>query len=335
MNGEGAAGGSGAGGPGAPQDSAPAPGTAPGPPPAIPPRDALVAFLAPVLALMRTVWLPVLPGVAIGGIAIWLWQSSAEGEYDMVRAASRAQAGWTRADVEREILGRVRALDRLASATPSLDSTRWQDAADRLVTDGGFRGVALVDAEGAVRTVAPVGARMLSALHPDDDDARRRVLDATLADTPAGAGARVGGTVVLESGERQVVIVAPLEHAGAREGALLGVLRARDVLDAALRGTLRRGYTVSVQEGPELIHGPKWSTDFRGAEHAYDVDVATDRMAWTLRVWPDDDAKRRLGTPAPLATLAFGFLAAVLATGLTYLLANPAPSPSRPPAPPS
>jgi sensor domain CHASE-containing protein len=322
--------------PGAPSGTESSGAPTPPTPSAPPTEDFLAGLLRPVTGFLREFWLPLLPALILTAAAVWVWRGTAEHEFDAVREASRAQAGWARGDVEKEIQSRVRALDRLASATPSLDPFQWNQAAGGMVAAGTFRAIELLDVEGRIRAVAPEGARLMASLQPDDDDVRTLVLHAAMVDVPMNGGARVAGTVQLESGERQLVIVAPLDHSNVREGSLIGVLRIRDVLDPGLRLTLRRGYTVSVSEGTVVIHGPQWETRYKGAEYAYDVDLSADRMLWTLRVWPDEEAARRLGSMAPRAALAFGLLAALFAALFTWTLTRrPAFRTSRTSATPS
>ena len=176
----------------------------------------------------------------------------------------------------------------------------------------------------AGRAVAPPTERLFSTLYPEDDDLRRVALQSVILGPPRDASAGfVTGSVALPSGERQLLVAAPMPGVGAGSDYLAAVVRVHDLLDALASTSLKRGYSVTVYEGPYLLFGPRWDQGGSPAQYARDAAVLADGLALRVQVWPGEELARQLESPAPLIVLGLGVAVAFLTSLSIYLARTP------------
>jgi len=281
-------------------------------PPAAPPARPRGGLRGELLRLL----VPLVPGAIIVVATYLAYMQAADRQGYCVSQLSDAEAATACERIDRELDARARAIERLAAARAA-DTSAWRPGAGALL-DGPllFQAIARYDSAYAVVEVVPGAARALSTLGPGDDDARTAALRVARGSSAAEHGdAVVVSTVPLASGDRQLLVCVPDKGAGW----IVGVLRVRDVLDAGLEVTLRRGYGAAVRELQLRIHGGDVGNAGAGAEYARDETVVHLPVVWTVQVWPAEDLVHDLVSQAPVELFVAGMLVAFGVTVATYL----------------
>ena len=306
-----------------PSPEAPAGGPA-GEPPAGKPRDFLAGAASGFGAWFRPLIVPLIPGLLAVGVTYVLWLAAGERQSRATDEVVTAQAGWLRTEVQRDLDARQRAIADLAervAAAPGPDAASWQALTSDLAAGSGqFRAVVWMDTSRTPALVAPPDERYLAALDSADDAVRQVAMDEALGYLTPGQTSITTATISLAGGAREVLVLAPVPPHPRPRGYVVGVIRARDLLDATLRGAFSRGYSVAVYEGPYQIFGPVLTSQGPEVLLASDVAVAAGALMLRLEVWPGEDAARVLNSPAATVILVLGMIVAFLSSVIVYLL---------------
>jgi sensor domain CHASE-containing protein len=316
---------------GTPGDSPGSPGMAPGPQ-ADPPfrgSDWLLSALRDLAWSLWPVLLPLLPGLALVVAAYvtsgWLQQR----ELHSIQRGVEAEAGLVARDFELALERRVRVVEAAARATSRMPRTAsaedWRLLVQPLVfQDYQFRAMLWLDRTLAARQVAPPSERLFPSLYPEDDDLRRVALQGViLGPSRDPSTGFVTSSLALPSGERELLVAAPVGDS-LRSDYVAAVIRVRDLIDAVSTGSVRRGYSVSVYEGPYLLFGPRWEQGGPPAQYAREAEVRSGGVAWRVQVWPDETLTARLESPASRLVLWLGVALALLTSLIIYLARTPA-----------
>jgi sensor domain CHASE-containing protein len=263
---------------------------------------------------LRRLAIPFLVALMVGSVAYSLYQVEETQVGNQVFRAGAGEVMRVRAEVADQLRFRVNLLSSLAThweRARTVDPAEWRtDAATILRMDLQFNAVAWLDTSLAVRFLVPSSATLPGLdLDPRDDEARHREFE----DLRARPEAQISSTVALADGRRELLVWAPMNSSeGKVIGYLVGVIRLRDLLDVALAPGIRRGYAISVYEGPFLLFGPVWQEAGPESDWEKDVSLSMNRLLWTIQAWPSEELMPRLDTWAEEWTLGFGLFLALL-----------------------
>ena len=284
--------------------------------------------VARFLPRTRWLWAPTLAGLAVASASLALYQTLLAEQSVQVGRTVEAEAARIGSEVTLGVTSRVTALARMAvrwERRPKPDREQWQADAGRLIgEDLQFRALEWREPSLDVRWTAPPTAHLARfTLDPRDDEIRRRELE--------GLGNPlepfVSRSFPLADAHRQILMFAPMLDGERRAGAIVGVIRTRDLLDALVGREIARGYSISVYEGPFLIFGPVWEESGPESEWTSGAEAQVNELGLRFRVWPTPELLKRMGTSGPVAALAFGLVLAALCAVGVHLLQSQAPRP--------
>ena len=119
------------------------------------------------------------------------------------------------------------------------------------------------------------------------------------------------------------MFVAPIRGGDSTAGTLVGVMRLRDLIDTVVEPELRRGFSVTVYEGPFQVFGPVWAQSGDQGQWARDAVSRVDLLELRVQVWPSEELAERMKSTAPMAVLILGYLLALIVTVIAYVLLPP------------
>jgi len=108
-------------------------------------------------------------------------------------------------------------------------------------------------------------------------------------------------------------------HHGRGAGFIVGVLRSRDLIDAATKVTLQRGFTIAIYEEPYLIYGASWLHSGGEAVWSMDRELELGDHSWRVQVWPSKEMLAELRSPAPNSLRILGLVLALVLGTAVYL----------------
>lgn len=265
----------------------------------------------------RAFFVAFIPGALIIVLAFFMFQMAFERHQSLMNALCEGEAGWVEAHLGRGLDARAVMIERLAAERAEGGET-WREGAVALTTGPlKFRAVIEYDSTLAYRGVTPADLRLLSTLGAGDDGVRAVALKVAAASR--GREAVVVSTAPLASGERQVLVCAPVVRGSTRLGWVVGLVRLRDVLDEGLSQTVQRGFSAAVYEGPTLLYGANSQEGGPGARYARDVAVLRGPLLWRVQLWPAEDLAREYESQAPQALFVSSFLLACFVALSLYL----------------
>ena len=316
-----------------PSEPAGSPGTAPAAPGPKAPAlttgsDWLLSSLRDLAYSLRPLLLPLLPGLAVVVAAYFTSDWLDQRELLSIRRGVEAEVGLLAREFELALDRRVRIVEAAARATwrmsPKASAEDWRLLVQPLAfQDYQFRALLWLDRSLAARQVAPPSERLFASLYPEDDDLRRVALQGVILNPSRDPSTGfVTSSLALPSGERELLVAAPLGDSVASDY-VAAVIRVRDLIDAVSTRSVKRGYSVSVFEGPYLLFGPRWDQGGSPAQYAREAEVRADGLAWRVQVWPDETLVARLASPAPRLVLWLGLALGLLTSLVIYLARNP------------
>jgi len=268
-----------------------------------------------LLAELRSMLLPLVPGALIVVATYFMWQDSGNKQGMLLSELSASEAGAACARIEQALDRRADAMDRIGAVRTRGDAA-WHAAADSLVrADASLLAVAEYDSALAFQGVQPASARLLSVLDLRDDPTRHTALEVAVAH--AGSRAVLVTTVALTGGARELLVCVPPPVA--RAGWLVGVVDVRDVLDEALKRSYRRGFSAAVREPPIRIYGGDFAGSGPGAEFARDDAVVRGPLVWSVQLWPGEELTKELESYGPMAVFLAGMVLAFVTAVLVYV----------------
>lgn len=313
-------------GAGAAQGSAPAPASAPASAPATPSTPAPTpgggSPLAPIrrrspLDELASIFLAFVPGAFIVVLTFFYYQHAADRQFAAVSAACGSEAGRVQGELVAALDQRALAIERLAAERAEGTDAWAEDAAVLAAGPLQLRAVLEYDSTLALGRVIPAETRLMSALDPRDDEARRIALHAGAGSS--GREAVTVSTAPLAAGERQVLACAPVMRGSRRLGWIVGVMRLRDVVDAGLQRTLHDGFSAGVFEGPTLLYGASTEEAGAGARYTQEATVLRGPLIWKVEVWPGEDLANELDSQGPPALFVAGMLLAMFASASVFM----------------
>lgn len=273
---------------------------------------------------VRVLWRPLIPGAIIVAGAYALWLTSVRAEQRTRDAVVQSEAGRVREELVHALDTRAALLRRFVAEHPGLaggDTTGLEQAFGE--SGAPFRAILVLDSALAVRRMLPASARVTSAAALADDESRATALRVVTEPPPKDAA--LVTTAPLASGERQVLVCAPVTLNSRRDGFVVGVGRERDVLDAALARSVRAGFAIGVFEGSDFVYGTQLVDGGPGTQNAREDVTLRDAVMWRIELWPAADLAREFEAHAPLWILALGTLLGFFVSLSLYLWRDDTP----------
>ena len=280
--------------------------------------DRLASVQAASGRALRAHWIPLATAVALAAFGVWLDRLLRTEDDFRIRGTVEAEAGRLRSEIAEMIDARLQSLAQSAARWQyRLDGPQpaWQADLTGLVRDDlQYGAVAWLEPSLELRWVEPPTARLPRfPLDPQDDEVRGAALDLLRARGEPS----ISWTVPLASGHRQIVALAPMFAGERPAGYLMGVMRARDLLDVALHQAIVSGYSVTVYEGPYLLYGPTWEQSGPEGQWSRDAELHVGSLGWRIKVWPSAELAARLeGHGASAAVALVALLAIAVPIGI-------------------
>jgi hypothetical protein len=283
--------------------------------------EALSSLPGRLRPYLLTLWKPVLAGLAMAAGTFGLYQTLVDQEGQLIYRVMTGEAARLRGEVADQVEARVLAMRKLAARWEKERwpvQEEWQREASRLLfQDLQIRAIEWVEPTRQVRWLVPTTARTpQSILDERGDEIRDRELEALLN----GPDPKLSRSFPLPDAPRQILICAPMSDAGRVSGYLIGIVRARDLIDAVLASEIKDGYSVAIYEDPFLIFGPVWLESGRGGEFGNDASFQIGDLSWRLMVWPSPELLSKLSSAGPPVVLVVGFILAALCSIAVYEL---------------
>ncbi|NET57110.1 MAG: response regulator [Symploca sp. SIO2E6] len=275
--------------------------------------------------------LPVLVGVSISGLTLFLWQALAAQESTQIQR----QGEFALASVEQQITGqiqnRILSLVRmgrrweLEGGTPE---AQWYADADNYIKHyPGFQAIEWVDSSFYVRWIVPIaGNEAAQNLNLAFEERRRTALEASRE----RQAVHITRTVTLVQGGKGFLVYIPLflgnrgstvSKATSFDGFILGVFRLKRLLDTLLNNHIAPGYAIAIFDGGEEVYCRDCSDTSRQLQTKWhhQTTVNLDGVSWQIRVWPTSALLAEEQSLLPEVVLGGGLITAVLLAGMVYL----------------
>ncbi len=236
-------------------------------------------------------------------------------EDDLIERLLEAEGRVLASEMTRALVTRTHAVADFARRWESVaepGQEAWEIDARALATaDPVYRAFEWREAGFTSRWGTPLTARLPGAELDSIYEAARVGAMADVIQHPAGI---VSPSFPGPGGQRLIVFAAPLLREGTRTGAIGAVARASDLIKAIVEPATRRGYSVSVREGPYHVFGPLASKEGEDAELWQNtVAVRAGDLVWAVDYWPGGEVLDRLRSLGPPLVLLAGLFAAVIA----------------------
>jgi len=268
-------------------------------------------------------WLPLSAALGVAIAAVVVRQALVSREWEQAARLTDAEAINVENTLTSRLDGHVQALMRMArqlefwsiTLQPELAGAiqeQWSRDAELLVQQHeGYEGIAWIGRSNQVWRLVPRTAD--TAL--DERIADQPSVLQAIEESRQTREAKLSHPFDLPSGNKGIVICAPLLPNGEFAGCVVGIFNLKDLLDAVLRDNLARGYAVSVDDAslpaPAGIYvGSEANAGM--PELIRQLTVNPNGAPWTVRVWPTPQLLANERTILPEVTLAAGLLVALL-----------------------
>ncbi len=265
--------------------------------------------------------LPLLVGVGVGLITLWLWQALSAQEQAHLERLLSLEAASVQNELIAQLQARVLGLVRIARSweqgrPPSQE--QWEvEATLNLSLFPGYDAIAWVDPGLQMRWVAP------RAEHEDTQalalalaEQRPRALEAVRT----GREVTVTRVTALGHGGKGFLVYVPSISGAAFNGISVGIFHVQELLEAILHGHVAPGYTVAVFDGEEEIYRPADASAQHEQAWGQETTLTLYGLTWRVRVWPGPRLLAQVRSPLPKVILGGGFLLACLVALSVHLM---------------
>ena len=280
--------------------------------------------------------LPVLVGVSISGLTLFLWQALTAQEITQIQRKGEFATVSVQQEITGQIENRILSLARMAKRWELQGGTpqaQWYaDAQNQLKDYPGFQAIELVDSSFYVRWIVPIpGNEAAQNLNLAFEERRRIALEAARE----RQAVTVTRTVTLVQGGKGFLVYVPLflknssstvagrasQVSASFDGFILGVFRLQPLLDTLLDSHIAPGYAIAIFDGSDEIYCRDCSGRSRQQSRKWhhETTVTLDGMSWRLRVWPTSTLLAQEQSLLPEVVLGGGLIMALLLTGVVYL----------------
>ncbi len=279
--------------------------------------------------------LPVLVGVSISGLTLFLWQALAAQESTQIQRKGEFATTSVKQQVTGQIQNRILSLVRmgrrweLQGGTPQ---AQWYADAKNYIQDyPGFQAIEWIDSSFYVRWIVPLaGNEAAQDLNLAFEERRRIALERARK----RQAVTVTRTVTLVQGDKGFLVYVPLflknksntvagkaSQASSFDGFILGVFRLQPLLDTLLDNHLAPGYAIAIFDGSEEIYCRDCSGISRKLEAKWhhQTTVNFNGVSWRIKVWPTSALLTEEQSLLPEVVLVGGLITALLLAGVVYL----------------
>lgn len=280
----------------------------------------------PSLSVMfaRQLMSPVFPALILLvfiAMATWLKTGLDAEEQAQIMQNLETEAGTLTQDLERDFLGHVIALRRMAQRRevyPDLPLEIWRDDARNYLDDfRTFQAIEWIDRDFYIRWIEPMeGNEDVQDYNVAFNEERRRSLTAAAATGQLD----ISGVIELKQGGKGLVVYAPIGLGDENNGFIAGVFRLAHLTDALLTPRVQDHFRVSILENGQFAFGlPVPAQDTESFSHVHPVILPT--VDWALELTPTRAWADRHRSVWPQATF-FSLIALGLLISLSTLLAQ-------------
>jgi PAS domain S-box-containing protein len=262
-------------------------------------------------------------------IAMWLmlvavvvasWLLLIEDETTHIHRLTAGEMAYLRRTIQETVTTRVASLERLAYRWEVRGGTprnEWrQDVLDLLSHEQGFQAIEWVDPGGIVRWVLPLEGNEKALNFKLTCEASRC---RTLERARASGGAVISTAVMLVQGGTGFLVAIPIQHADSFDGYILGVFRARTLLERVTSDVAAAGYAfVLLDSGREIHRLQPWQGPL-SESWSQKTSVPIRNTSWDLRFWPTMNALQASRSILPTFASGAGLLTAFLLLLTVYL----------------
>ena len=280
--------------------------------------------------------LPVLVGVSISGLTLFLWQALAAQEITQIQRKGEFATVSVQQEITGHIHNRILSLARMAKRWELQGGTpqaQWYaDAQNQLQDYPGFQALEWVDSSFYVRWIVPIdGNEAAQNLNLAFEERRRIALEAARE----RKAVTVTRTVTLVQGGKGFLVYVPLflknksstvagrasQALDSFDGFILGVFRLQPLLDTLLDNHIAPGYAIAIFDGSDEIYCRDCSDTSRqrSSKWHHETIVNLDGISWRIKVWPTSTLLAQEQSPLPQVVLGGGLIMALLLAGVTYL----------------
>jgi sensor domain CHASE-containing protein len=274
-------------------------------------------------ALAAPRWLPIPVGVAVVTATLCLWQPMVSGRHAQIERTTAAEvaglAHVIKAEMEVRVLPLIRMARRWEMRGQPARGVWEQDVQLILGHSAEFQAIEWDDPARHDRWVFPPRDHAADRDRDVAGEPRRRQVLAEARDRRvvrirlAAEGAR---------GDPALLVAVPIGSDGNPGGAILGVIRLRDLFAAILTPDVAPGYAITVADGPEDLFGRDAGSPLLAEEWGREGEVAISGGSWRVRAWPGPELLARSWSSVPEVMMVVGVLLAILLAWAVHLTQN-------------
>lgn len=274
---------------------------------------------ADILKKSARLWLPVIVGVIVTAGSLVLWSFLIAQERANIERTVRLKITALSENIHDQTEGRIMGLVRMAKRWEVHGKpleNEWDSDAVLYVTHyAGYKALLWVDPSLHARWVAP--------LKGNEEEMNRALgleegLRAAFFAAFERREAIVSKAVISRGGGKVFMAAVPIFRGARFEGFIVGVFKARELLDDILRRESGRGFSFAVLNAGEEIYGQYGANIGEGNNWAQEHSINVYGAQWRVRLWPQEGALAGLQTPLPKVVLAAGLLTSLLLALVTY-----------------
>jgi signal transduction histidine kinase len=269
-------------------------------------------------------WLPLLAGVIVLMLAVWLWRALSVNEERQVERMVKSEAIDVRNAITARVQSQVLALVRMARrwenhGTPSRQE--WEVEAE--LTTGHFpdyQAIVWVDPWFFIRWMTPLGNEETEQEFNLAFAERRRVAIEAVRNRRE---VTVTSALEIWPGVLGFFIYVPIFREERFEGVIAGAVGVQTLLDAILHEELTPGFELIVFNGPTELYRYMHTDHPPEETRMYETSLELYGQTWRLQVWPETETILGARSLLPEAALGVGVLLATLLT-IAIILARTA-----------
>jgi len=276
---------------------------------------------ARVAAAGRPRGLPLLVGVGIILVTLWLWRALSAQEHAHLERLLSLEAASVQNELIAQLQARILGLVRIARSweqdrPPSQE--RWElEAALNLSLFPGYDAIAWVDPGLQMRWVAPLAENAAAqALAFAFAEQRQSALEAVRTRREV----TVTRVTALGHGSAEFWAYVPSLSGETFNGIIVGVFRVQELLEAILHEHVAPGYTVAIFDGEEEIYRPADASTQHEQAWGQETTLTLYGLTLRVRVWPGPRLLAQVLSPLPAVILGGGVLLAGLVALAVHLM---------------
>jgi PAS domain S-box-containing protein len=277
---------------------------------------------------LQKLWRPVLVGITVVIITVFLWQGLKQQEQVQIDRNIKFAASSTSQEITTQIHTRILALERMAQrwelqkGTPQAE---WEaDAINYWQDYPGFKAIKLVDKSYRVRWIVPQKEKeALLKESVESDELSKTILDKA----KAGREVLIRSTT-LDQGSKGFFVYIPLfldnsesQSENNFDGFIVGVFSTQPLLDTILNQDFTEHYSISIFDKKEEIYTNrgKYLNSHIKTQWSHQSKINLKNLTWQLKVSPTPAMLVEAESSLPTVVLGAGLLTSLLLALVVYL----------------